>query len=194
MSHTHTHRLIYGCPLNAFSFFFLPLLYKKEAPYWLILTPPSASFPRGFPGNHVRVEEKSKSCEGIASLSPLSPSVCVCIKASLSMLSLHSQLSIALQERDWREGRGTRPKEITVLQWETFLWPSLFFLPLSSFISSLSPHSPNVFWVSLLSASSFFFFFFFLSVSALLGRWLHRCKMGCGNSSATSTSGGGEWF
>lgn len=65
--------------------------------------------PSGFPGNHVRVEEKSKSCEGIASLSPLSPTVYVCIKASLYMRSRRELVLIALQRRASLDERGDRP-------------------------------------------------------------------------------------
>lgn len=153
-------------------------------------------FSPGFPGNHVRVEEKSKSCEGIASLVFLSPlslflTVCVCIKTSLPMLSLHSQLSISShggQTQDRGEGRGTRPKENPVRHF--FDLPS-YCLPFSSLFLTFSS-SLSVYWISLLSSSSSFFFL--LSVSNLLGQWLHPRKMGCGNSSATSTSGGGESF
>ncbi|XP_076589881.1 overexpressed in colon carcinoma 1 protein [Chaetodon auriga] len=95
------------------------------------------------------------------------------------MLSLHSQLTIASQ-RGAGQTRGTTEGDPRVTVGDISLTFTLrLFLTFS--------HSANVFWGSLLSSSSSFS----LSVSALLGRWLHRCKMGCGNSSATSTSGGG---
>lgn len=92
----------------------------------------------GFPGNHVRVEEKSKSCEGIASLSPLSlsPSVILYVYIKACMLSLCSQLSVTLQGQDQRR-EGTPPCTRRSLcdpeEGGAFLWPSLLFrLPLAS--------------------------------------------------------------
>lgn len=72
------------------------------------LSPAPASFPLVSQAT-VSGWRKSKSCEGIASLSR-SRCVFVCIKASLSMLLLHSQISSALQKR--LERGGTLLKEI----------------------------------------------------------------------------------
>lgn len=147
---------------------------------WLSPHPPP-TFPR-FPGNRFRVEEKSKSCEGTASFSPLSlpllVSVCLRVHAykgaslhaftPLSARHCSAERSTTLNRRERERGGGrkkTKRDPCVIYSEIHFFTPTCFS---SSFIS--------------------------LRVSALLGRWLHRCKMGCGNSSATNTSGDGECF
>ncbi|PWA28462.1 hypothetical protein CCH79_00016347 [Gambusia affinis] len=110
------------------------------------------------------------------------PFMCVRIK-SVSELSPQSELSVALRGRRAQDS-GTPPKGIPLSQ----------FFDLPSLLSSPHPPVPSppsdVSWVSPLSSSPFLS----LNVFALPRRWLHRSEMGCGNSSATSTSGGGECF
>lgn len=117
----HGHRVMYWCPINAFNF--PPYLYKKEDSYWLSFGPPPACFPpvsrATMSGcrkraNHVRAKHLSFS---LSPLSPiLSPSMCVCIKASLTTLLTSLLVLHRTEERtDARQSRvGTRSKEIPV--------------------------------------------------------------------------------
>lgn len=116
----HTNMLIYWCHSMYSSFLFYTFIYKGSS---LLVGSHSTlrPFSPGFPGNLVRVEEKSKSCEGKASFSlsppsfpPLSRSLLsvsvVCVYKSLSrhaVTSLWALHCIALGRRKgWRQGGG----------------------------------------------------------------------------------------
>ncbi|XP_034735666.1 overexpressed in colon carcinoma 1 protein isoform X2 [Etheostoma cragini] len=108
--------------------------------------------------------------------------VCVCVCVSLCIKAFLSMLSFQSQCKTEERGGGHDQRKSLCYSGRHFF----------DLLPHFLPPFPNVFWVSVLSSSSSSssVFFFFLSISVLLGRWLHQCKMGCGNSSATSTSEG----
>lgn len=131
----HTNMLIYWCHSMYSSFLFYTFIYKGSS---LLVGSHSTlrPFSPGFPGNLVRVEEKSKSCEGKASfsLSPLIPpspsfslvSECgVCVQKPLSPcchFTLSSSLHRIRQAQGLKTGEGIQPMEVPARH---FLWPSL---------------------------------------------------------------------
>lgn len=173
------------------SSFFLHLYAQKEPPHWLSHTPPSAFFTlvswvtvsgRRKRANHVRAKHLLPPCLSSSTLFqsfPVSQHVSQCFPppSELSIALLSGQAQNSAQGQEIHDKR--REEEVGAsLQAISLTFP--FF-----FCSSLCGGSPS--WPPLLFHS--------LGVSRLGSAWtvwLHRCKMGCGNSSATSSSGGGE--